>query len=245
MSWAARGLYRELMDECWIKGSVPSGVNQIAEMFGVDEPEITPLLPQIIRCFDLHEDGTMTSPFIEELRTEADARRVVQANRRLGKTKNGEPRLTQVNQTAPGTDGANLCEVEENRREEKEVPPTPKGAGRRPRRTSAQILSGFSPEAERVVSTLRPKWRKEDPNGREIKVDPAGFGQRIDEILAGHPELTPDVLIQAAEIYLQSSRQSYQAPQWFFGVGKDGHEAAWVGCVKLAQVRGKEVSLAL
>ena len=115
MSLAARGLYRELMDECWLKGSVPSTVAGIADLLGLEECEIEPLLPQIIRCFDV-VNGSMTSPFIEEIRTELDARRVIQANRRLGKDKNGEPRLTTVNQKEPQTTTPNQSEVEEKRK---------------------------------------------------------------------------------------------------------------------------------
>lgn len=227
MDWAARGLYRELMDECWIKGSVPSTVIGIAEMFGVDEPEITALLPQIIRCFDVHEDGMMTSPFIEDIRTEADARRVIQANRRLGKTKNGEPRLTTVNQDKPQTTEPNQSEVEEKRREEKEVPPKPPKGGAR-RRSRVEILEPFGPEVCRVVNTLLDEWRTKDPeDGRTITASAELTGEAIDSILNNQPNVTADVLIQAGRDYLTSSRQRYKAPQYFFGA-----TGPWVAFVK-------------
>ena len=152
MNWAARGLYRELMDECWLKGSVPSTVDGIAEMFGVDPSEIDPLLPQIIRCFKV-TNGSMVSLFIEEIRTETDARRVIQANRRLGKDKHGEPRLSTVNPGEPQTTAPNQSEVEEKRREEK-----------REKETTTTTLTGVSQplpleEPKKVKAPAKPKGK--------------------------------------------------------------------------------------
>ena len=151
MSWAARGLYRELMDECWIKGSVPATVSGIADFFEVDEDEIAPLLPQIIRCFDVLPDGSMSSPFIEEIRTEAYSRRIIQAERRLGKDKHGNPRLTTVSESDPRLTAPNQSEVVEDSREEKrkEVhPPTPRKRGK-----SEVVLGDYSTEFEQACST--------------------------------------------------------------------------------------------
>lgn len=238
MSWASRGLYRELMDECWIKGSVPSTVNGIAEMFGVDESEIAELLPQILRCFDLHEDGTMTSPFIEELRTEADARRIVQAKRRLGKDKNGNPMVTVDSKSEPGLTEANHGEPLLSRREEKrrEVPPKPPKGGSR-RRSRGEILEPFGPEVVRVVNTLLDEWRTEDPeDGRPIKAGPEDTGKAVDGILKAQPHVTSDMLIQAGREYLASTRQRYKAPQYFFGP-----QGPWDGFIR-AQMTLQEVA---
>ncbi len=248
MSWAARGLYRELMDECWIKGSVPSTVNGIADLFEVDSTEIEPLLPQILRCFDIQEDGSMTSPFIEEIRTEADARRVIQANRRLGKDKNGNPRITTDSKDEPRLTEPNQAEpllssTVEKRTEEKEVPPKPpKGGtgGRGGRRTRQQILEPFGPEVVRVVNTLLEEWRTEDPeDARPIKASPEDCGKVVDGILKSQPHVTGDMLIQAARDYLGSSRKRYKAPQYFFGP-----EGPWDAFVR-ALMTHEEVPLAV
>jgi len=130
MGWAARGLYRELLDECWLKGRVPATVAKIADFFEVDQSEIEGLVPQFIRCFDVSADGqTMVSPFIEELRSAANERRIAQANRRRGKDKNGNPRVTTDNHgskklsadsiSEPEITEPNQGEVVEERREEK------------------------------------------------------------------------------------------------------------------------------
>ncbi len=124
---------------------------------------------------------------------------------------------------------------EQEQEKEQEVPPTPSPAapgGRRSRRRG-NALEAFSPEASRIVGELRPIWRKEDPDGRPIRVDLSLWGQRLDEILKAHPEVTPDMLIEAGRNYTEGERFRYQAPQFFFGVGREGAEAAWVGYVRL------------
>jgi hypothetical protein len=114
------------------------------------------------------------------------------------------------------------------------------GKEKRSRRSTKDLLGAFPAEVAQVVTTLRPLWKKEDPDGRAITVDLARFGQRIEEILKAHPEVDAGLLIEAGELYLKSTRQRYQAPQWFFGVGKEGEEAAWVGCVKLVLTRREQ-----
>jgi len=236
MTWGARGLYRELMDECWIKGSVPSTVNGVAEMFGVDEPEIAELLPQVIRCFDLQEDQTMTSPFIEELRTEADARRIVQANRRLGKTKNGEPRLTVDNQEEPQTTEPNQSEVEEKRREEKRSTPTPTGQEDQgePRLTTVSNRATRKPkrlpwkerhdpevvEATQEIMAIWPDSSKSQPKKGESV--PASKGPevatRLSEIKAQGGDLT--ICVAIAQRFVDSFNRGgmwAKAAENFFG----------------------------
>lgn len=257
MSWAARGLYRELMDECWIKGSVPSTVNGIAELFEVDESEIAPLLPQVIRCFDVHEDGSMTSPFIEVIRTEADARRVIQAERRLGKTKNSEPRLTTVNQEEPQTTEPNQGEVEEKRREEKEVPPKPPKGGTRRRRGQAVddllAVGDISPEAVQFGKAMVHGWKTQDPDGRPIHSKLTEVITRMDGIAKRQPVFSPEVQFQAGMDYLAEERKSYKAAQYFLSLEPDPHTGlppfkpycvAVVRAKKPAQIQPHEVPIA-
>lgn len=119
MDWAARGMYRELMDECWIKGAIPSTAEGIADLLDVPVDEVEPLISQFVRCFDIDgESQTMTSPFIEAIRTESDARRISQANRRLGKDKHGNPKLSEAITSDPRLSTDNQSEVQEKRREE-------------------------------------------------------------------------------------------------------------------------------
>ena len=102
------------------------------------------------------------------------------------------------------------------------------------RRKRADIILGFGPEVKAVVNTLLPEWPASDPkDGRGIVVDVSRFGQRVAEILKAHDEIDAPLLIEAGKFYCSSKRDRYQAPQWFFGIGKDGNEAAWVGCVRL------------
>lgn len=253
MSWAARGLYRELMDECWIKGSVPSTVNGIAELFEVDSSEIEPLLPQIIRCFDVLEDGTMISPFIEELRTEADARRITQANRRLGKDKNGKPRLTTDSKDEPRITTDNQAEpllssTEEKRREEKStpLPPASGGTGKRKRRVDALLeLGEISTEAVQFGKLMVQGWRKADPDGRLIKPNLTEVITRMDGISKRQPVFTPAVQFEAGKAYLREELQRYKAPHYFLSLEPDpqtGQPPFKAYCV--AVVRSQQASQA-
>lgn len=224
MTWAERGLYRELMDECWLKGWVPSGAEGIADLLGTTPEDVAPLLPQILRCFDLQGDGTMTSPFIEEVRSEADAYRLVQAQRRLGKDKHGHPKPTVDQPGEPRITPDNRGEGEQNRTEQNNTPLPPKGGRRRSRQ---EIVLEFTPEAREVVNTLLPLWHKTQPkDGKPISQDVAMAGARVQDLLT-KPGLTPDVLVEAAKLYLATPKQAYRAMQFFFGPGTADDPNPW------------------
>ena len=82
MNWAERGLYRELMDECYLHGSIPGDSEGISDMLGDDTEVIAALWPRISRCFELdpEDPGRVISPFIEDVRTRQDAKRRVRAD---------------------------------------------------------------------------------------------------------------------------------------------------------------------
>jgi len=224
MDWACRGIYRELMDECWLKGSIPSSAVGIAEMFGCDSSEIEPYLDQLRRCFDLHEDGAMTSPFIEELRTEADARRVIQANRRLGKTKNGEPRITTDNQSEPEHDGANRSEVvQTDRQTDRQKPLTPSG---RVKKGKSDWMKQLDPEAVEAMSSIKAFWHDpstRQPDGKSIPATQwPEVARRLEGIKAKGASL--NVCIAIAERYVAEFKHGgmwTKAAQNFFGLTED------------------------
>lgn len=230
MSWAARGLYRELMDECWIKGSVPSTAQGIAALFEAEEDEISALLPQIIRCFDVHPDGYMTSPFIEEVRTEADARRVIQANRRLGKDKHGNPKITTDSKSEPRLTVVNhgeplLSSTEEYRRvQSTPLPPTSGGTRKRTSKADPLLdLGEISPEAVQFGKALVQGWKKQDPDGRPIRSNLTEVITRMDGIAKRQPIFSPEVQFKAGMDYIAEERKSYKAPQYFLSLEPDKH----------------------
>ena len=232
MTWAARGIYRELMDECWFKRVIPSTINGLAELLETEHEELAHAIPQFIRCFELLEDGTMFSPFIEAVRTEQDAFRLLQANRRKCRIKSGEPGTTTDNHGAPPCTTDNHGTVVKERREEErkeKVPPTPL-QGERKRRTRGQIMEPYSEDVRFVANAVLKKgfWHSQDPDGRPINQDPAQLCIQLDLIFGDNPGISRDLLVKAAETYLAKPRKSYSAAQWFFGTGSKEKPAHWL-----------------
>jgi hypothetical protein len=231
MSLAARGLYRELMDECWLKGSVPPTAAGIADLLGFDESEIEPLLAQVIRCFEA-VDGSMVSPFIEQVRSEMDRWRLAQAERRLGKDKNGEPRLTPVSECEPQLTRDNHGEpqlTENNPRsgvrvgvgvgdKEGEAKASPKKA--------AGKHGVYPSEVVQTVNRIGKEVPKTDNRGREIKIVPAVLAERINEIFRTHRWVTPDIAVQSWLDYLATEPEWIKAPHYFFGKQEHQHGGA-------------------
>lgn len=230
MTWAERGLYRELMDECWLKGSVPATSAGIAAMFEVDQNEVEQHLAAVLRCFDIQDDGTMTSPFIEGVRSEQDAYRIGQKEKALEREK--QKRMDQSAGSSPEQLGAASCGLEqlapvEKKRKEKEskgTPLPPRGGRRRSRH---EIVLEFTPEAREVVNTLLPLWHKTQPkDGAKINQDVPLAGMRVQDLLQ-NPNLTPGILIEAAKLYLATPKQTYKAMQFFFGPGDQANPNPW------------------
>jgi hypothetical protein len=76
MSWQARGLYRELLDEQWKKGSIPSDPQGLAEVCGCTVAEMGRYWLEIAPCFKAREDGRLVNSKMENQRTDTDAKRV-------------------------------------------------------------------------------------------------------------------------------------------------------------------------
>ena len=198
MDWAARGMYRELMDECWIKGRIPSTAEGIAELLDIDAQEVAPLLPQFIRCFDVHEDGTMSSPFIEAIRTESDARRIAQANRRLGKDKHGNPKPTEPIPDDPRITADNQGEVVQERRVEEsrgETPLPPKGTGRE-----------VPPLVQEWHGRLRGLWPKTQPDGKAAPGSSRAETEKRFASIVRAGTATPEELAWAGHLYVQQKK---------------------------------------
>lgn len=107
---------------------------------------------------------------------------------------------------------------------------TPSARGRRTRK---QIIEGFPPEVREVVNTLLDEWPEADPeDNRKIVCSAEDFGQRVSEIMEANPNVTAPVLLQAGRDYINSGRKRFKAPQYFFGPGKQGETAPWLGFVR-------------
>lgn len=98
MNYVERGLYRELLDECWEEGAIPDDIGKLAEIARCPIGVMAEAWPAIRPCFVPCEglDGIyLESPRLEQIRTEQDAFRLKQSQRRKGTTDNrGQPRST-------------------------------------------------------------------------------------------------------------------------------------------------------
>ena len=245
MGYIARGLYRELLDECWVEGSLPNNPESLAELCDCPADVLANAWQVLSKCFDL-VDGRLVSPVIESLRTEQDALRVKrQESGRLGgvaKSSNINDGLANASTCLPI---ASVCHIEEKRREEKRREKEcvsseadassagrsndlPKLAGRRvSRKAKIESLDGYPDEAIEVVKTLMPEWptKAED---RVIAFDPNKAAANLTVILAEAKSVTPELLIAAGRRYLLTEDAKYvSALHFFFGPGKTGKMPKW------------------
>ncbi len=75
MGYLARGFYRELLDEEWLEGSLPSDVAALADICGCPVKVMEKVWPEILPCFR-EVDGRLINDKLESLRTEQDTLRV-------------------------------------------------------------------------------------------------------------------------------------------------------------------------
>jgi hypothetical protein len=83
MGYIARGLYRELLDEAWVEGSIPNDMVALAEICDCPVEVMTECWARIVPCWELNDDGRWINDKLDAQRTERDALRVskVQAGR--------------------------------------------------------------------------------------------------------------------------------------------------------------------
>jgi uncharacterized protein YdaU (DUF1376 family) len=78
MSWQARGLYRELLDEFWSEGIIPDDLSRLADICGCSTEEMKTYWPEIVPCW-VRVDGGYSNAKMERQRTAKDAERLAKA----------------------------------------------------------------------------------------------------------------------------------------------------------------------
>jgi uncharacterized protein YdaU (DUF1376 family) len=78
MSYIERGLYRELLDECWVEGSIPDDINELADICGCPIDVMADAWQVLSSCFVL-VDGVFINEKLHSLRTEKDMERLKKA----------------------------------------------------------------------------------------------------------------------------------------------------------------------
>lgn len=98
LSWEERGLYRELLDECWVEGCIPDDAERLADIARCPRGVMAEAWPNIRHLFAPVEglDGMyVTSRRLELERSEEDARRVRLS---LAGAKGAQARLSKAKQ---------------------------------------------------------------------------------------------------------------------------------------------------
>jgi uncharacterized protein YdaU (DUF1376 family) len=78
MGYVERGLYRELLDECWVEGSIPNDIAILAEICGCPKDVMANAWQVLESCFELLE-GKYINKKMESMRTEKDAERLMKS----------------------------------------------------------------------------------------------------------------------------------------------------------------------
>ena len=136
MDYICKGIYRELLDECWVKGFVLSNVEDLADIIGCEEEVIEKYWHLLSKCLVLLESGKrlhklasngdeeggklkLISPSLNEERTKKDAERIGRAISGAigGKAKSGKPKEASASKSLAKKEE---CHIEEKRKEREE-----------------------------------------------------------------------------------------------------------------------------
>jgi len=78
MSYIERGLYRELLDECWVEGFIPNDISILAEICGCPNDVMANAWQVLESCFELVDDKYINKK-MESMRTEKDSERLAKS----------------------------------------------------------------------------------------------------------------------------------------------------------------------
>lgn len=109
MSWAQRGLYRELLDEYYLKGGLPADPQALADMLGEDADTIGADLAVVMKCFEVR-DGRLLNETMDQVMAEQMDRRLALAERRRKKSggPDADPDHADGEGDAPGPHGTSV-----------------------------------------------------------------------------------------------------------------------------------------
>ena len=75
MDYITRGLYRELLDECWLEGFIPDDIDELADICGCPIEVMANAWQVLSKCFAKSSNG-FVSLKLEEQRSETDKTRI-------------------------------------------------------------------------------------------------------------------------------------------------------------------------
>lgn len=75
MDYITRGLYRELLDECWLEGFIPDDMDELADICGCPVEVMANAWQMLCKCFVKNSNGFISLK-LEEQRSETDKTRI-------------------------------------------------------------------------------------------------------------------------------------------------------------------------
>lgn len=118
MSFIERGLYRELLDECWIEGSIPNDIDELADICGCPTQTMADAWQVLSKCFDI-DGGRCTNEKLESMRTDMDKLRIKKSE--AGRTGGLAKALKNKDSLADAKHMPSTCHIaEESRAEHKQ-----------------------------------------------------------------------------------------------------------------------------
>lgn len=123
MSYVERGLYRELLDECWAEGFIPDDIEKLADICGCPVDVMANAWQMLGKCFANAGNGFLYNERLEQERTDMDKTRANRARAGAAggnaKASNGAGRPGKCFANASESQAnASKCHIEEKRREE-------------------------------------------------------------------------------------------------------------------------------
>ena len=119
MSLAERGLLDTLRRECWVSGSVPSDIAEMAKILGYPEAEIALAFTKSVSSFFELIDTDLIAPDLEKYRVElAQRKQKMAAGGRTGGIKTQERNRSTPDQTTTLKPPFSLAKAPEKRGEE-------------------------------------------------------------------------------------------------------------------------------
>ncbi|OJI04522.1 hypothetical protein AOC28_08220 [Polynucleobacter sp. MWH-Adler-W8] len=115
MNYIERGLYRHLLDECWVEGGFPSSFPTICEILDCPIEVLHTAWTKLAPCFYLDGD-LFRNEEMEELRTTKDKERVIKSI--SGKIGGQRRTHTDRGSQASAKQVLSSCHIEEKRKEE-------------------------------------------------------------------------------------------------------------------------------
>lgn len=133
MSYIERGLYRELLDECWAEGFIPDDIERLADICGCPVEVMANAWQMLSKCFANAGNGFLYNERLEQERTDMDRTRAnrARAGAAGGRAKASNGAVSDANCQANASKclaNASKSHIEEKRREEKKEKDKSKGS---------------------------------------------------------------------------------------------------------------------